>query len=57
MKEWKQGSKENRAMRLRCAIKTLIELSQGDDYIFLMNKFNSIMIDGKQYTIKLQKCD
>lgn len=55
MKKLIQGSRENREMRLRIIVKNLIELSQGDDYLFLMDKFNSVIVDGKQYSLKLTK--
>ncbi len=47
------GSPENREMRKRACVKGLIELSKGDDYIFLMDKFNTVVIDGVRYSIKI----
>ncbi len=55
IKHMQHGSPENRNMRLRAVIRTLIELSRGDDHLFLLNKYNSITIDGKSYTIKLSE--
>ncbi len=51
--KFKDGSTENRKTRLRILVKNLVELSKGDDYIFLLNKFNTVMIDGKEYRLKL----